>query len=235
MKRNKAIAAPKRANRRRRVIKQISSPSDLACADKTSRRPSKGQDAKQVKKIEFVSSWPEAEKGNKRGKKRTQPGYHASRGWFYKPIQKVIKKWDVVFGREYGREITNETFHQLRGVMESGRGHLEIEIKDAKHRKFVCELMTALDKLYDPENIHGWVVKVWPLCNYDNQPPTPLTYSQVQGEIISLKGPSYSTDALRKAAKRMSLTSSGISIDLQERSVLNPNISLLKSPKSIRA
>ena len=161
-----------------------------------------------------------------RGRKRTtQPGYHASRGWFYAPIQKVIVKWDAVFGREF----THDTFLYLRRVMENDRGHLEVDFLGAKHRKFICELMAALDALHDPENICGWVVKVWPLLNYDKQPPAPLSYTQIRQQIIDLGGSAFTTDALRKAAKRMRLTSSGPMLDFDEFSAHNTNASLPKS------
>src|ERR1700734_3329765 len=111
-----------------------------------------------------------------RGKERIQPGYHASRGWFYKPIQRVIRKWDSAFGRE----ITNTTFHQVRRVMEEGEGNLIVYIKDARHRKFVCELMGALDKLHAPDNSHGWVVKMWSRWSDHPNDRLLLTYSEIR-------------------------------------------------------
>jgi hypothetical protein len=135
-----------------------------------------------------------------RGKVRTQPGYHASYGWFYKPVQDVILRWDKVFRREF----TNDTFLQIRRVMESGRGNLNVYIVNAQHRKFVCELMQALDELHDYENIHGWVVRVWPQWG-DNPNKRLPTYNEIRDKIIELKGPAFSVDALKQAARRLKM------------------------------
>lgn len=134
----------------------------------------------------------------KKDKPRTQPGYHASRGWFYKPIQKVIKRWDSVFGREF----THETFQQLRRVMENGRGNLEIYIVNEQHRRFVCELMSAFDELHDRDNSYGWAVRIWPQLGKNPKRLLP-TYSEIRDKIVELGGPTFSEDAIKQAAKRL--------------------------------
>jgi len=165
-----------------------------------------------------------------KGRKRTQPGYHASRGWFYKPIQKVITKWDAVFGREF----THDTFQQLRRVIENRHGHMEIEVRDSNHIKFIYELMKALDDLHDPKKTYGWVVRLWPQCNYDAGNASLLTYDQIRQHIIDQGGPTFTTDALKQAAIRLKLTSFGSMLDSDESSVFNPDIPLRKSRKPIR-
>ena len=134
-----------------------------------------------------------------RGNERIQPGYHASRGWFYKPIQKVIRKWDPIFGRE----VTQATFHEVRRVMEEGRGNLDIHIENTAHRKFVCELLAALDKLHDPKNSYGWVIKMWPRFSDNTKKRLLLTYSEIREKIMESGGPTFEAGALKKAATRL--------------------------------
>lgn len=149
-----------------------------------------------------------------RGKKRIQPGYHAARGWFYKPIQKVIHKWDPIFGRE----VTQATFHEVRRVMEDGSGTLVVYIENTEHRRFVCELLKALDELHDRENSHGWVVKMWPRMNYNrNERPLP-TYSEIREKIKELGGPDFTEDALKQSAKRLRMIVTEKQKELDEQS-----------------
>jgi hypothetical protein len=159
-----------------------------------------------------------------RGKKRNIPGYHAIRGWFYNPVQKAIEKWDA----DLGRELTHETFQQVRRVMENGNGHLRIEIKSVEHRKFLCELLTALDDLHAPENSHGWVVKYWARFSNNTDKSRLLTYQQIRQQIIDDGGPAFTTDALKQAAKRLRLLSQGNVLESDEQSVLNPKVSSRK-------
>jgi hypothetical protein len=149
-----------------------------------------------------------------RGKKRIQPGYHASRGWFYKPIQKVICKWDPIFGRE----VTQATFHEVRRVMEDGSGTLVVNIENTKHRRFVCELLKALDELHDPENSHGWVVKMWPRRNYGPNRRLLPTYAEIKEQIRELGGPKFTVDALKRSATRLRMLVSEKQKELDEQS-----------------
>jgi len=165
-----------------------------------------------------------------KGRKRTQPGYHASRGWFYKPIQTVIKKWDPVFGREF----TLQAFQDLRRTMENGRGNLTIEVQNTNHIKLIYELMAALDKLHDLGNSSGWVVRLWPQLKYDNGKPSLLTYEQIRQQIIDLGGPIFTTAALKQAARKLKLISHGYMVDSDESSVHNPDASVPIPRKPIR-
>jgi hypothetical protein len=152
-----------------------------------------------------------------RGRERIQPGYHASRGWFYDPIQKVIREWDS----KLGREVTNYTFHQVRRVMEFGCGELVVEIKNAEHRQFVCELLTALNELHGRENSYGWVVKVWPQLSDTTRGRERLTYAEIKQKIIKQGGPGFSKDALKQAARRLRMLVSPEQRELDEQDVVN--------------
>ena len=149
-----------------------------------------------------------------RGNERIQPGYHASRGWFYKPIQKVILKWDPVFGRE----VTQATFHEVRRVMENGTGNLKVCIQSAEHRRFVCELLMALDELHDPKNSSGWVVRMWPRFSDNTKNRLLLIYSEIREKIIESGGPVFGVDALKQAAKRLRMLVSEKQKTLDEQS-----------------
>ncbi len=166
-----------------------------------------------------------------RGRKRNIPGYHAIRGWFYEPVQKVITKWQ----EDLKEELIHETFQKVRRVMENGSGLLEIEIQSVQHRRFLCELMTALDKLHDPENSHGWVIKHWARFSDDTRNSLLLTYTQIRQQIIDEGGPTFTTDALRQSAKRLRLLTRGNVLESDEQSVRNPKVSSRKPSQSIRA
>lgn len=153
-----------------------------------------------------------------RGKKRIQPGYHAARGWYYKSVQKVIKKWDPTFGREF----THENFQKIRRVMENGRGLIEVEIQSVPHRQFLCELMTALNELHDPDSIDGWVVKIWPVLGDNPSQSLLLSYAEIKQRIKDLGGPDFSVDALKKSARRLRMLVSAKQSDWDEFTVHNP-------------
>jgi hypothetical protein len=149
-----------------------------------------------------------------RGKRRLNPpGYHASRGWFYHGVQKVISEWDPILGRE----ITQHTFQQVCRTMERGIGSLSIEIYSPNHRKFVCELMAALDELHNHENSYGWVVKLWPAIKSVDGKHVLLTYSEMRQRIIELGGPQFTEESLKQAARRMKMIVPRNQIDKYER------------------
>jgi len=92
-----------------------------------------------------------------RGRTRPVASYHAQRGWFYPGVLKVVRKWVT----ELDRSIILRTFDDMRRVMEEASGEMHVTVHGTRHRRFLCELMSALDDLHDPENEAGWVIRLF--------------------------------------------------------------------------
>ncbi len=92
-----------------------------------------------------------------RGRSREVGSYHAQRGWFYSGIRKVVRKWVPTLDAE----IILQTFDDVQYTMEQADGKMQVEVHGVEHRRFLCELMTALDELHDPENESGWVIRLF--------------------------------------------------------------------------
>ncbi|MEY2428875.1 MAG: hypothetical protein QOJ40_1760 [Verrucomicrobiota bacterium] len=138
-----------------------------------------------------------------RGKTRVVGTYHAQRGWWDAGIQKVVQRWN----RKIGTHVVRQTFIDTRRVFENGTGVLHVEVRGVEHRRFLCELLAALDRLHDPGNCAGWVIKFsgWFAPRTGIGDLRLATYSQLHKQIIDAGGPSFTEDALKKAAKRLRL------------------------------
>lgn len=98
-----------------------------------------------------------------RGRQREFGGYHAQRGWFYGAVQTVIRHWTP----RLGLPIVLETFDSVWRAIEEGEGVISVRTYGVEHRKFLCQLIAALDKLHDPDRAAGWVVKQ---CGHAQRP-----------------------------------------------------------------
>ena len=90
-----------------------------------------------------------------KGKARHSGGYHAQRGWYDNSVQRVLKKWSP----RLDDTTLNETFHLLRNIVENNYART-IAIQNREHLSFICELSSALHRLFIKTNPAGWLIRL---------------------------------------------------------------------------
>ena len=134
-----------------------------------------------------------------RGKERQIAGYLAQRGWWHSDVQRVVDEWEPVLGFES----VKEAFLALRRVYEDGTGTV-IEIEGPRHLRFLREMSAALERLHDPMNCAGWVIKMSGRVRPGTLiGRTLMSYKEMAKEIQAQGGPKFTVDALKKAAQRL--------------------------------
>jgi hypothetical protein len=138
-----------------------------------------------------------------RGKERKIPSYLAQRGWWDAEVQRVVREWEPVLGQE----AVEDAFLVLRRWYEDGTG-TALAVHGPRHLNFVRGMASALERLHDPGNCAGWVIK---MCGrlkpgiHKGRLPL-LSFEQMAREIKAHGGPKFTVDALKKAAQRLKVS-----------------------------